>query len=359
MNLSFMKKACKHAGRRSRSCSGSIWRETTLQPRNLKIFREELDDFLPETILDFHIHVMNRGVAPRGLTWSSAGHPIRKYDFDDLKRDLAESYPGRKTMGVCFGIPESRFDRAANDRYVARHCDFKRFFPLRLFDPNEKDPEAVRQDIVEQRFLGLKPYLNYVRHKAVNDIEIRDMLPPWIMEIADDLGLIIVLHIPRRERLADPLNQKQIVEWCRRYPRTKIVLAHIGRAYYLKGVVGHLERLKSLPNLWYDLAMLNHWEVLQHLFETVDSEKILYGTDIPLAVAPGKSIEINDQYTYVTPVPWELSISDDHHKIVFTSFLYEELRAIRKAVEQSRLGGGFVRRLFCENGHRLLQSVMR
>ena len=65
-----------------------------------------------------------------------------------------------------------------------------------------------------------------------------------------------------------------------------------------------------------------------------------------LRVRPGKSVEINDQYTYVTPVPWELSISDDHKKLVFTSFVYEELRAIRKAVERLGLDRSFVEGLF-------------
>src|SRR5581483_9959331 len=110
-----------------------------------------------------------------------------------------------------------------------------------------------------------------------------------------------MLHIPRRARLADPLNQRQIVELCTRYPRARIVLAHIGRAYYYKNVVGHLDALRDLPNLYYDLAMVNHWEVMEYAFQKLDQHKILYGSDIPIALAPGKSVEINDQYTYVTP----------------------------------------------------------
>ena len=36
-----------------------MWRETPKHERNLKIFREEIDDFLPEKILDFHVHLLN------------------------------------------------------------------------------------------------------------------------------------------------------------------------------------------------------------------------------------------------------------------------------------------------------------
>jgi hypothetical protein len=331
-----------------------MWRETTKHERDMKIFRAELDAFLPDKVLDFHVHILNKGVVPEGQFYRSGGHPIVKYDFDDLVADLAEVYPGRETYAVCFGTPHVGYDMAYNNRYVAERSDGRRFFPLRLFDPNETDRAAVRREIVEGRFLGIKPYLNYVKKADLNAVEIHEMLPAWIMEIVNELGLIVMLHIPRKGRLADPVNQRQVVELCERYPAARIVLAHIGRAYYLKNVVDGLDPLRSLRNLWYDLAMLNNWEVLEHLFKSVPTEKILYATDIPVALAPGKSVEINDQYTYVTPVPWHLSISDDHRKLVFTSFLYEELRAIKKAVARLGLDKAFVRAVFYENGMRLL-----
>ena len=335
----------------------SDWKETTQQERNRIIYEEELDSFLPETILDFHTHVFPNGVIPNGETFSCSGHPIREYPLEALRRDLAALYPGRETRMVCFGFPETEYNRRRNNDYLAERCDGAACFPLFLFDPQHDKANRLREELRIGRFFGLKPYPNYVRKTDVNEVEIHEMLPSWAMEIVDNLGLLVVLHIPRKARLADPLNQRQIVELCERYPNARIILAHIGRAYFLKNVVGNLDALKDLPNLYYDLAMVNHWEVMEYLFQTVAPEKILYGTDIPLALAPGKSVEINDQYTYVTPVPWGLSISDDHGKLQFTSFLYEELRAIKKAVERSSLSEDFVRGLFFENGLKLLKMI--
>jgi len=352
-----------------------MWRETTKHKRNRRIFDEEFESFLPEKILDFHVHVMNEGVLPAGRTYSCAGHPIAKYDLDNLAQDLDELYPRRKTSAVCFGFPDVDYDQKCNNDYVARSCNERflgtpsptqatpaspassasqRFFPFRLFDPLHDTPEALHDDLVAKRFLGIKPYLNYVRKADPNDVEIREMLPGWVMEIADALGLIVMLHIPRKQRLADPLNQRQLVELCQTYPRARIVLAHIGRAYYLKNIAGHLNALRGLPNLYYDLAMLNNSEVLEYLFARVPPDRILYATDTPIALAPGKSVEINDQYTYITPVPWELSISDEHKKIVFTAFAYEELRAIKKAVERLGLERDFIEKIFFSNGMALL-----
>jgi glutamate-1-semialdehyde 2,1-aminomutase len=334
-----------------------MWRETTKHDRNAKIFQEELDAFLPETILDFHVHVFSDGVIPRGERFSCAGHSIEHYHLDDLQKDLAETYPGRTTLAVCFGLPHVSYNRKRNNDYLAAACDRKRFYAFRLFDPHEDRPDNLWEELTASRFVGLKPYPDYVRKSDLNSVEIHEMLPGWAMEIANDLGLIVMLHLPRKARLADPLNQRQVTELCEKYSNVRIVLAHIGRAYFLKNIVGNLDAVKNLPNLYYDLAMLNNWEVLEYLFQEVDAHKILYGTDIPIALAPGKSVEINDQYTYVTPVPWELSISEDRGKLVFTSFLYEELRAIKKAVQRLGLKQDFVRGLFCTNAINLLNRV--
>lgn len=335
-----------------------MWRETTKYERNRRIFETEFEDWLPERILDFHVHVLNMGVVPAGEMFSCGGHPISRYDLDDLTQDLAELYPRRETAAVCFGLPEVRYDQRVNDAYVAANCDRRRFFPFRLLDPRQDRPEMLEMALAKKSFLGIKPYLDYVRKSDPNDVEIPEMLPDWAMDIVDRHRCIVMLHIPRKQRLADPVNQRQIVALCERYPRAKIVLAHVGRAYYLKNVLGSLDALKDLPNLYFDLAMLNHWEVLEHLFRTVAAEKILYGTDIPIALAPGKSVEINDQYTYVTPVPWKLSISDDHGKLAFTSFAYEELRAIKKAAERLTLDRAFLEGLFFENGMALLRPLL-
>lgn len=336
-----------------------MWRETTKHDRNKKIFDEELDDFLPDKILDIHVHVMNEGVLPAGRTFQSGGPEITSYTFEDLSQDLGECFPGRKTAALCFGLPLVEGDHQRNNDYVAEGSDHERFFGLRLLDPHRDDAESVRRDLQGGRLLGLKPYPVYPRKANEATVEIPEMLPDWAMEVADEMGAAIMLHIPRPGRIADPVNQRQIRELCASYPRTRIILAHIGRAYYFKNIVGNLEGLVDIPNLYFDLAMVNNWEVMEYAFERIDPERILYGSDIPLALAPGKSVEINNHYTYVTPKPWSLSISDDHGKIPFTSFLYEELRAARKAIERIGLGRDYVEGLFYKNGMKLLQAVQK
>jgi hypothetical protein len=249
------------------------------------------------------------------------------------------------------------YEEELKDRLPKKILDFQgHVFPFRLVRPDE-DPALLEQDLAKGGFLGVKPYLCYVQGKEPEEIEILDMIPHGLMEVIDGLGSIVMLHVPRTGRLADPLNQAQVKELARTYRNARIVLAHIGRAYYLKNITGWIEPLADFENLYVDTAMLNNWEVIEYLFEHFDHSRILYGTDMPISLCGGKSVEINDQYTYVTKEPWPLSISDNHGKLVFTSFLYEELRVINKAGERLGLNGEFNEKFFWNNGMNLLEKA--
>jgi hypothetical protein len=333
------------------------WKETASKDSNRKIYDEEIRHFIPDAIFDFHTHVFNAEAIPGHLPGVELpGFHIKSYTIPELKKDCEEIYPGKRCRAVGFGFPDNEYNSNINNRYVAEKADRKTIFPFRLIRPDE-DPAAVEEELRSMRFFGIKPYWNYVTGKKADDVEINDMLPPGIMEVVDRLGVIVMLHIPRSLRLADPVNQMQIVQLARTYRNTRIILAHIGRAYYLKNVVGHLDNIIPLQNVYCDTSMLNNWEVLEYLFAHFDSKRILYGTDIPFALCGGKSVEINDQYTYITSKPWHLSISDDHGKLVFTSFIYEQIRAVRKACDRLGLSRTFVQDFFFQNGYDLIHSV--
>jgi hypothetical protein len=329
------------------------WREAAFVERNARSFREEFDSFLPERILDFHVHLVSEATCVGREPFSSAGHMLSKYEVVDFEEDVAATLPRRDVSAVCFGMPDPKYDWRANNSYLASVAG-ERYTALRLFSPIDDTPETLAADIAKGRFRGLKPYPDFANPQSPGSVEIRDVLPEWGMEIAERHGLIIMLHIPRKARLADTKNLSQIAEYARRYPHACIVIAHIGRAYFLKNVVGNLDSLAPFDNVYIDIAMLNNWEVLEYAFTHFPRERILFGSDAPIAFAPGKSVEINDGYTYVTPVPWDLSIHDPRGKIAFTSFLYEEIRAVKKAVARAGLGSTFVEALFHGNGARLL-----
>ena len=335
----------------------NAWRTPEERDYNQRIFNEELNDFLPAKLFDAHVHISPPdGFAP-DAPFNCGGVPITSYTYDELAADLEIAFPGRHTEAIGFGFHNPKPNHERNNAYVGGSADFRKFFPLRLLDPHRDNAAAVNADIARYGFLGLKPYPDYARPNDIPNAEIPEMLPDWAMAIAHERRLLVMLHIPRSKRLEDPLNRRQLRELCTRWPGAKIILAHVGRAYYLRGVTGFLDDLRGFPNLYFDVAMVQHWEVMAYLFRHVPIERVLFGTDIPIALAQGKAVEINHQYTYVGPRPWSLALCDEKRKLQFTSFLNEELRAIRQAATSAGLSRTETTAFFHDNARALVDEV--
>ncbi len=81
--------------------------------------------------------------------------------------------------------------------------------------------------------------------------------------------------------------------------------------------------------MYFDTALINDPLVLEYLMRKIDSAKILYGSDSPLAFHRGKDICINNKHYYVSDkiTPWGLGPMDEKF-IDLTFYVFEEIRAM-------------------------------
>jgi len=329
---------------------------------DLEIYMHELKGFLPTRIFDAHVHLFDASCRLPGAVFPDKSYYQKLGGVITLEQYLTWSdahLPDQELFLNSFGHPSKKSDLDASAVYSGRISDNERFFGMAMVSP--EDPvEAVRQRVVGNRLIGYKPYLLFVSGKPAKEVEIFEMLTPEQMELADALGLAITLHIPRDGRLADPLNQTQMVELCRRYPNTSIIFAHIGRAYYLRSVVGFLDGIAACPNAYIDTSMVNHERVLEYAFNHFPRERILFGSDAPIAFLRGKSVEINNQYAYLMGEDYAIgtSIFDDRHVVDFTSFYYEQLCGIKRAAERVGLSAAELENIFFNNAYQLFRSVV-
>ena len=325
------------------------------------VYERELRGFLPDKIMDAHVHIFNQSCLNEGATFS-AQNVFQKFggvfSFEQCLEWAGKLLPDQRFHLNCFGLPSFESDLEASADYCGKITDNERYFGMALISPHDSAEAAIHR-VERNRLIGYKPYLDFVEWKAPRDITIHDMLPAPQMEVADSRGLAVMLHIPRGERLADPVNQAQMVELCQRYPRTQIIFAHIGRAYYLSNVTGFLEGIAACPNAYIDTAMVNHEGVLEYAFKHFPRERILFGSDAPIAFLRGKSVEINNQYAYLMAEDYAIgsSIFDARQAVTFTSFYYEQLRGIKLAAERSDLDRVEIENLFFNNAQRLFLSV--
>ena len=325
------------------------------------IYETELRAFLPEKVLDAHAHLFDATCLMPSARFSEKsvyGKFGGLFSYEQMLAWAEALLPDQTFAMNAFGQPsfDTDLERAAD--YCGRIADNRRCFGMALVAPSDA-AGTVTGRVTRNRLIGYKPYLNFVQGKPKSDITIFDMLPEAQMAAADERGLAITLHIPREGRLADPVNQRQMVDLCRRYPAAKIIFAHIGRAYYLSNVTGFLDGIAACDNAYVDTAMVNHEGVLEYAFRHFPRERILFGSDAPIAFLRGKSVEINNQYAYLMGEDYAIgsSIYDAAHAVRFTFFYYEQLRGIRMAAERVGLSRQEIENLFFNNAFNLFCEV--
>ena len=341
-------------------------------PYDRRIYEEELKDFLPQKILDVHTHVWldkyldHKPLAPgevkRTVTWPSL------VALDNSIEDLQETYrlmlPGKDVTALMFS--NSGRSQQAND-YVA-DASRRSGFPALYFSAPEESPEEVERQIRKGGFLGIKGYLS-LSPKYIPEAEIRifDFFPKAQLKKMDELGAIVMLHIPRNGRLKDPVNLAQIMEIKQEFPNIRLIIAHIGRAYTKEDVGNAFETLDQAPDLMYDFCANCCEYAITEVLRHAGPKHVMYGTDMPILRMRTHRIEENGAYINLVPPGLYGDPKQDRHlrevsaeeaeKITF--FLYEELLAFKRACKTLGLTKQDVEDIMYNNAHDLIEGARK
>jgi predicted TIM-barrel fold metal-dependent hydrolase len=340
-----------------------------IQAVDKTFYGEHLADFLPPRMIDVHTHVWLKAfyqepdVAPRGPTWP--GRVADHGPVEDLMQTYRLMFPGQSVTPVIFGAATRRYDLDQNNLYVSQMASQHDLPSLIVTTPDWSAVELERQ-VVEGGFLGLKPYLEFApAHIPSDEVKIFDFLPRHHLEVADVHGWIVMLHIPRRARLKDPLNLQHMVEIERRYPNVRLVIAHIGRAYCPEDVGDAFDVLKNTRTMLFDFsANTNAW-VMEQLLRAVGPGRVVFGSDLPITRMRMRRICESGFYVNLVPPGLYGDVSDDSHMREVSAeegrrlsfFMYEELLAFRQAAQAVGLNAEDVADVFYHNAARLIAGA--
>lgn len=320
-----------------------------------KIYAEELAPRLPKKILDVHVHIFAKKDFPADFSFPPRSCSARfggEFTISMWRELMKELLPEQEVHLNSFAMPHLLANR---DHFPegAGEGDYVNV----LISPD--DPaEIVEQRLDRAHAVGVKPYLNLaaaVFNKKANDVEVMDMVSKEQLEMLNRRKKSMTFHIPRSARFADPLNQKQMIELCENYPDIRIIFAHIGRAYFMRNIYeSNLKEFVKYPNVYFDTAMLNHEGVIKYTLDNFPPERLLFGTDAPISLLRGKSVEINNQYAYLMGEDYEVGTSmvDTKGAIKFTTFFYEQLRTMVNVVPERYLSA-----VLFDNANNLLASI--
>jgi len=328
-----------------------------------RIWEEELEGFVPRRVFDAHSHVYrwahNLDPAKESGPHAVTGGAFPEADWALLDEADRLLMPGREVHRLVFGFPFSMpCDFEASNRFTA---DQARRDPasaaLMLVHPamSEQDLEA---EVAKHGFLGFKPYRFYSVTGDAVECRITDFLPEHQVRVADRLGLLVMLHLAKRDCAADAENLADLERLTAEYPRVKWVLAHCARSYFAAVIARAGPRLARLGSVWYDTSSVCESDAIRALMDCVGPERVMYGSDdIPVGVLRGKYITFGRAWAYLSQQNHSLNLTHCDPRMTFTR--YEQLRAMRQAARGLGLSAAQIEDLFCNTAERLVSSVRR
>ncbi len=335
----------------------------TLTEFDKRVYEEELKSFLPDEFIDCHVHVWRddfprQGKSNGGSTWTS------KVSKDLTPEDLYESYrimfPENKVTPLVFGSC-SRHIPTCNAYVHEKSLELG--FPTLFRTSYEMTPDYLEQEVKRGGFLGLKPYLtNCPPYIPASEIRIFDFLPKEHLEVANKNGWIVMLHIPRSQRLRDAVNIAQIMEIEEKYPNLKLVVAHIGRAYAKEDIGDAFDILKNSKNLVFDFTANVCDDAIKACIEAVGTKRLLFGSDLPIAFMRMYRIVENGEYYNVVPRGLYGDLTNVAHmretdEKDVTFMIYEQIRALRRCAIDMKLSDADVENIMFLNAKNLIESV--
>jgi hypothetical protein len=333
-----------------------------------RVYREYVEKYLPERIIDSHIHIWKNKFISENLDPIKiktdpffSFETIDEFDFTDFDKVSKTIFPGKEYKGIFFGAPFEEIDIDDNNQLIIEKSIKDNINGMFIPKADYKQ-EFVQEKILEGGLYGFKPYPDLAvgkkyRHDQ-DSVSISEMITEDQLEIAQRFGLIILIHVPKSQRIRDRENIKEIKWISRSYPDAKIILAHAGRSYCVFDIVNSINEIKDLENVYVDTAMINNWEVIKILLENLGSGRIIYGSDLPVAGLRGKNICINDRHYFFTakPFPWSISGPGVNEENV-TFFIYEEIKEILKAVSSTGSGKEDIENIFFNNIRNIMDSI--
>ena len=334
-----------------------------------RLYEQYLADFLPSKMIDVHTHVwlktmfVETPTPDRGAKW-----PALVAD-DNAIEDLIETYrlmfPGHEVTPVIFGSPRRGVIFEQTNGYISRAAR-QHDLPSLIVSTPEWSGQELERRVRDGGFLGLKPYLSFAPPDIpVDEITVFSFLPHQHLQVANEHGWIVMLHLPRRERLRDPINLAQVIEIERRYPHVRLIIAHIGRAYCREDVGSAFQVLRGTQRVTFDFsANTNAW-VMERAIRAVGPKRLLFGSDLPILRMRMRRICEDGVYVNLVPPGLYGDVTDDPHMRDvsreegerLTFFMYEELRAFRRAAEATNLDAADLQDIFYRNAARLIAGA--
>ena len=342
----------------------------TINDIDRSVYARRLRDFLPRCIIDIHTHVWHacdcrraKTPDPRVVNWPSL--VATENPIEDLLETYRLLFPGKQVTPVIFPTIPDAGNLSRLNTYTAQ-CVRRHRLPGLVWSDPRWDAKELERQVRAGGFVGAKSYLTMApSYLPAREVRIFDFFPPHQLEVHDRHGWVIMLHIPRDGRLKDPVNLQQMLEIERVYPRIKLIIAHVGRAYCDHDVGNAFTVLAASKRMYFDFCANTNANIFTQLIRCVGPRRILFGSDLPITRMRMRRVTRGDHYVNLVPQGLYGDVSGDKNMgevtgaaaAKLTFFLYEQILAFRQAAKRTGLTAGDIEGVFYRNAARLLRGA--
>ncbi|OIO90315.1 MAG: hypothetical protein AUJ92_19085 [Armatimonadetes bacterium CG2_30_59_28] len=339
---------------------------------HIQLWANELKDWLPDSLFDAHVHlgppeVVGEISSERQQTGLTAFTHLILEEINDI---CASLFDGKRTAGmITFGFPLQEVNIEAANAYTAglirKHSHVKGFIFC-----NPGDVAGMVRDFREWekagvRFHGVKPYFDFLR-KSNYETDWEELLPTALLEFMNGEELVMMLHTCRTG-MGEPRVQEFIGDVVDRYPKIKIVFAHMGRYFRVEPTLKFLESdLLNCPSLHLEMSSATVPEVYERVLSRRELwDRLLFGTDLPFGLWTG--VEQWSQATgpvfvtrntAVTHPAWLRRFGIDPDRLTYNT--YHVVKAVKDAMGKLRLdevqSRALREKVFLSNAQRLFEQ---
>lgn len=325
-----------------------------------------LEEWVPRRVFDAHTHVNE----PQFRTVERTEEMRQQYWVNEVSEPIGAAaaqrcyetvFPGREFSCLVFGHPSLDYDIEASNASLREESAQRGWSHLIVSRP-EWTAEQLDGQLESSGALGLKPYYSLIPDQDPNtrdkylEASIFQFLPQAQLEVLDQRGAVVILHVPKADRLGHPENIAEVKEIRRRYPHVRLIIAHLGRCYTLPHAEEALSQLADEDGLYFDNSAVLNPDVHRFALKTLGTSRILYGTDNPVFYMRGRRQWKGTTYTNRTSYPFYFNKDREPPEVEaeYTLFMYEALRALKSACEELSISRGEVEAIFHGNAERVL-----
>ena len=326
-----------------------VWAEITDYDRDL--WHRHLADFVPPDSFDAHAHLWRTQDLGTPCPALAAAGPsvVTRATYDER---LSMWMPDRcPTGGLFFPFPTRVLDVDGANRHLADEMKKDPHSRGLMIVTPRQDPAEVERQITTEGFVGFKVYHLFAARTDTLFAPTEEFIPEWAWELADQRGLVIMLHMVLPRALAEPENQRYIRSRCEQYPGAKLILAHAARGFCGKHTVEGIASLRGLDNVYFDTSAVCEPAAFEAILKVFGPTRLFFGADFCVTEMRSRCVDLADGFLWLDEIRADFSRSRFARP---TLLGIESLLALKQACLNQNLTAGDVDEVFCLGARRLL-----